>query len=164
MLNTLRVLVGAMMGALVFIGIALFFVLAPEEREPGPPVVVLLGVVLLAVVLFVLIETLGYRVPKDPNAVTSPATAFQAMTLLRAALGESVAIVSVALAFLVTSGGLIVYLLGAVLGLGLLAWHAFPWSRPIRRSSEALRRAGVTPDLESVLGLPSRPTGPIQEL
>lgn len=163
MLLTLRLLVGAMMGALVFFGVAVMLVLGPEGGLDDPPPWILTGLLLLGGVLHVVIELYGYRVSTAQQALPTTAQVFQAMTIIRAALAESVAIAALGLAFVVEQGGVLIYLLGAVLGLALLGWHAFPWKRPIRRTADALRVADVSNDLEAELGLPPRRAG-IEEL
>lgn len=162
MLRTLKGLVLAVMSALVVIGIALALVIEPSGSDElfASPWAPIAGVVVLGGVLFVVIDVIGYRAePISPTAspeeaVTHATAALQNSTMLRLALADSVAIISVALAFLVTEDGLYVYLVGAVLSLALLGFHVFPWQRPLARVDAALEREGAASPLRAELGLP----------
>ncbi|MBF4160174.1 hypothetical protein [Nocardioides acrostichi] len=151
MLQTLRMLSMTMMSSLVVIGVAMFFVLAPADGESTiAPTAWLLGIVVLGVAVAALVGALGYRLPPiapgtDPTrAGRESGQRFQAAMMLRIALCDAVAIVALALAFVVSEGGLSLYLLGAVISLGLMVLHVLPGEGPISRSERALERDGAT--------------------
>lgn len=62
--------------------------------------------------------------------------------ILRFALAESVAIVSIALTFAVTLTSVLIYLLGAAISLTLMAVHVWPSDRIIERVEQNLDREG----------------------
>ena len=134
MLLSLRSLVTALMGSLFFIAFALYFVVGSDEGTFEAPPA------------WVLLVQVG------------------AGLVLRGALSESVAIASLALAFIVTEGPFVTYLGGAVVSLLLFALHAYPSERTISRTEASLERDGGTSYLRHRLGLPPASTGPIQEL
>lgn len=160
-----RILVSALMGALVFIGVALFFVLPVDET---PPVWFLAALLAAGVGLHVVLEGIGYRTPPldpsldDATAATQATTRYQAGTILRFALCEAVAIASIALAFVLPVGGWFVYAAGAVVSLVLMAVHVWPSARPVGKYADALEAGGQRSGLREAFGL-SAP-GPIQRL
>ncbi|MDO9498265.1 MAG: hypothetical protein Q7J48_21345 [Nocardioides sp.] len=171
MLLSLRSLVTALMGSLFFIALALYFVLGTDgETFEAPAAWVLLTQVGAGLVLHVLITAIGYRTPPvapgtpPETAGRSSVAAMSTGTILRGALSESVAIASLALAFIVTEGQYVTYLGGAVVSLLLFALHAYPSERTISRTEASLERAGGTSYLRHQLGLPPGSAGPIQEL
>jgi len=177
MLLSLRTLVSALMGSLFFIALALYFVLAPgSDPQPGeglfdaPPAWVPVAQVAAGVVIHLLITAVGYRtpaiVPGTPpeTAGRTSAGAMSTGTILRGALSESVAIVSIALAFLVSEGSYLTYLGGALVSLVLFALHAFPSERTIARTEASLERDGGTSYLRHQLNLPPTSPGSVQEL
>ncbi len=171
MLMTLRTLASAMTGALFFLALALYFVLGSQEDAFGtPPLVVLGGQLLAGLALHLLIQAVGYRTPAiAPGTPTDQAgrtsgAAMTSGTVLRSALSESVAIASVALAFLVSEGQYVTYLTGALVSLVLFALHAFPSERTISRTEASLERDGGTSHLREQLALPPASTGPVQRL
>lgn len=177
MLLSLRSLVTALMGSLFFIAVAMYFVFSPgidpeagEALFDAPPTRVPLAQLAAGVVLHLLISAIGYRTPAiSPDtpaeaAGRTSAGAFSSGTILRGALSESVAIASLALAFIVTEGSYVTYLGGAVVSLALFALHAYPSERTIGRTETSLERDGGTSYLRHQLGLPATSTGAIQEL
>ncbi|MEJ7833833.1 MAG: hypothetical protein WKF79_13020 [Nocardioides sp.] len=168
MLKSLRNLVAALSGGIVMIGIASSFVL-PEDAGQETPVWLWLGIVGLGIAVFLLLETIGYRTaaiaPGTPAeaAERTSRMAFSTGTILRCAGSESVAVASLALAF-VFGGGITTYAVGAVVALALIAFHAWPSARPIEKTRASLERDGAVSHLHLALGLPPASTGPIQEL
>ena len=158
-LMSLRILVGALMASLVFITLALFFVLSGTDGafEVTP---VALAPVALGVVSHALATSVGYRVPAiapgTPRARAEEVSraAFQAATILRFALTEVVAIVSIAAAFVVGSGGFTVYVVGALVALGLVWWHCWPGERTFARVQPRLERDGGESYLREAYGQP----------
>ena len=158
-----RMLTGAIMGALVFIGIALFFALGTDAT---PPVWVPLAQLAAGGVVHLLVESIGYRVePLDPglserDAAVSARTRWQASMMVRMVLIEAIAILSLAAAFVI-DGGVWTYVGGAVVSLALLAVHVWPSSRSVTKSADALEARGQASFLRESFGLPA--AGPIQQ-
>ena len=140
----------AFMLSVVIITVAVLFVVpsAGEENEGGVPWAVVAGVLGWAVVVHLLVELVSYRVPRAGD----PVAAFRAGTVLRLALAQSVAVIGVALSFVVTTGSAAVMVVAALASLALLAVDAFPASRQVRRTEAALRSAGAPADLRHRLG------------
>ena len=166
-----RILAGSLMGALVIIPVALYAAVGSDEDALGRPDLLLLaGLPVLAVLLHVVLEAVGYRL-QPVDAGTDPEEArrvglarLQAATMLRFALSESVGIISVALCFVVSPGGFVLTLVGCACALVLMGIHVWPWSRPLEKSIAALEGAGARTGLRDVFGLAERPGGAIQEL
>lgn len=158
-----RILSGALMAGLVLVGIALFSVLGTEDTPPLWLVVAQLGA---GVGVHVLLESIGYRIRPldrdldDAQAELAARTAWQSSTMLRFALSEAIAIVSLVAAF-VLEGGILTYAVGAVVSLALMVVHVWPWSRPVGRVAAALEASGRRTGLREEFGVPS--PGPIQQ-
>jgi len=168
MISQLRTLASSMMGSLVMIAVALFFVLVtPTEELEAPPLWLLGAQVAAGVVVHLLVESVGYRARAIPPGTTETearrlaGAAFTTGTVLRFALCESIAFASVAAAFLVESGGYAGYLTGAAVSLLLMAVHAWPGEGPVGKTQTSLERDGARSYLREQLGLG---IGPIQEL
>ena len=160
-----RILAASLMGALVVMGVALAFVL---PAGGSLPVVVPVAQVAAGVVVHLLLEAVGYRLPALPTHLTDEEAAVQARTrwqtgmVLRFAMAEFIAIASIAAAFVLTDGDILVYLGGAVVSLVLMAIHVWPWSRPVGRTAAALEAGGKRSGLRETFGLAD--PGPIQPL
>lgn len=160
-----RILAGSLMGALLFMGFALFYVLPIDE---SPPLWVFLAQLVTGVAIHFFIETIGYRVRalevsmSDDEAAAAGRARWQSSMILRFALCEFVALASIAAAFVIEEGGFLIYAVGALVSLVLMAVHVWPWARPIGRTAEALESAGQPSYLREAFGL-SAP-GPIQRL
>lgn len=149
-----------LMGALVMIAVVTFPVLAADGLGPVLPVA--LGAQVAAgLVVHVLLETIGYRLrPVAPGAAPEAAeqhsvAQYQQWMILRFALSEAIAILSLAAAFVV--GAYTVYLGGMVVSLVLLALHVWPGERTVGKSITALERSGGRSNLRQRLGLPDGP-------
>lgn len=161
----------SLMGALVIIPVAVFFVVGGEDGALHAPATVLLVAVPAAgVAVHVLLEAIGYRVqpiapgtPED-DARSQAVARWQASMVQRFALSEAIAIVSLALCFVVDQGGYVLLLLGCATSLALMAVHVFPWSRPVGRVADALDRDGAHSGLREVFGTGRGPGGAIREL
>lgn len=171
MLITLRTVVLAVSSSLFFIALALYFVLGTGETAFDlPPAWVLGGQVVVAVAIHLLLNAVGYRTPAiapstpPDRAGSQSAAAFSSTTFLRMAFAESIAIASIAAAFLVPQGEYVTFLTGAVLGLALLAFHAVPSERTIAKVQASLERDGGVSHLRESLGAPAEQTGPIRRL
>lgn len=142
-LKNLRVLAGALMGAVVLLSVVVWFVV-PGRDYPPSWVAWILGAVALAA--FALAEQAGYRTdPVEPGARATwqqAVGAFQASMMLRLAVTEGVAILALVLTFLVTPATFMTYLIGAVLALILMAFHVWPTDRAIGAIEQSLDRAG----------------------
>jgi hypothetical protein len=166
-----RVLAGALMGALVVIAVVMYVVLgATEDVLAPPPLWLVAAQVVAGLAAHGFCEALGYRTrPLDPSldadeARTVARARFQAGMILRFAVCEAIAIVSLAMAFVVGEGGWLGYVTGAAVSLVLMAVHVWPWSRPVDRVRLALERDGASSGLGEDFGLSPRSAGPIQEL
>lgn len=156
MLSSLRTVVSAVMSSLVIMGVALWFVL--PRRTDLPDVMWLAVVAALGAGAAGLIRSVGFRAPAIAPGATSEESAeqarkaFQSGTFSRMAIAETPAIASIALAFVADEGGLVLYLLGAVISLGLLATYVVPSAATIARTQESLERDGGRVDLTTALG------------
>ncbi|GAA4121126.1 hypothetical protein GCM10022415_23540 [Knoellia locipacati] len=161
--QSVRILSTALMGALVFIGIAMFFVLGADDT---PPVWLVVAQVAAGVVVHLVIEAVGYRVqPLDPglsdaDAGTAARARWQSSMILRFALSEVIAIASLVAAF-VLEGGILAYAVGAVVSLVLMAVHVWPGARPVGKVAIALEAAGRRSTLREEFGVPA--PGPLQQ-
>jgi hypothetical protein len=163
--STLRMLVGAVVGALFLMAVALMFVLGF-----GAPAVWAV-VVLLAVGagMYVLLETVGYRVaPVSPSLAPEAAretavNAFRSSLMVRLSLAESVAVVGIVLAFV---GGhtVLLYDLGAAISVLLLAVHVWPSLRTVDKVVGRLEADGARTGLREVLGFGGTQDGPVTRL
>ena len=151
-----RILVGALMAALVFIGMALLFVLPLDQ---APPLWVPLAQLAAGAGIHLVLEAIGYRTPPLEPSLDDDAAAAQALVryqsgmFLRFALCEAVAIASIALAFVLPTGGWVVYGVGAVVSLVLMVVHVWPWSRPVGKAADALEASGRSSRLREVFGI-----------
>ena len=164
-LTNLRIIAVLMMCAPVSIGAALVAVLAPEDTATSAPAAwVPLAQVGAGIVLHLVISTTAYRAPAlepslpEPEARRRSLEAYRTSTMLRLALAESLAIISVALAFVLVRGGLWVYVVGAAISLVLLGYHGWPSERTVERVRAQLERDQGRSYLREELGLP--PTSP----
>lgn len=168
MLRQVQTVAGAVMGSLVMIAIALGIAFPEGERFDAPPLWLVAAQVLAAIVVHLAVEAIGYRAPAihpetgEAEARTISARAFTSGTVLRVGLCESIALASVAAAFLVDSGGYAGFLTGAAISLALMAVHAWPGAGPIEKTLASLERDGGRSYLREQLGLGT--VGPIQEL
>ncbi|WP_182378525.1 hypothetical protein [Nocardioides sp. WS12] len=162
-----RVLSGTLMGALVFIGLACFFVLPLDET---PPLWVPLAQLAAGIATHALLEAMGYHtLPLDPSLTSDDAAAqaraqWQSSMILRFALCESIAILSLALAFVLPEGGFLIYAGGALVALVLMVVHVWPWARPVRKFADTLESAGQASGLREAFGVLGASSGPIQRL
>ena len=160
-----RLVAGTLISGLLFIALALFFVLPTDEV---PPLWVPLAQLAAGVAVHVMVEAIGYRpAALDPSldeeaAVAQGMVRYQGAMILRFALIEAIAIVSIALAFVLPEGGFLTFAGGAVVSLVLMAIHVWPWARPVGRSAAALEAAGRRSGLREQFGHAS--SGPIQRL
>ncbi|MEP6650567.1 MAG: hypothetical protein ABJA74_11760 [Lapillicoccus sp.] len=163
-MQTLRFLVGAVIGALFLMAVALMFVLG---LGAPPPVSVALLLLLGAAVYFV-IETVGYRVKPVATDLSQDAARqegmrqFQSSLIRRLALAESIAIIGILLAFIART--VIVYDVGASVSILLLLVHVWPSERTVDRVVTGLERDGGRTGLREMLGLGGTTDGPVTRL
>lgn len=143
-LRAARVVVGAMMVALVVFGVVARLIMGSAWPEQAW---VWITVLLVVAIGGVLAATLGLRVRPIP-AGTHPAEvrrlagdALTSTTMLRAALTEAPAIVAFALAFLVDAW--VVYAVGGAMSLVLMAVLAWPSATVLHRLAAALDAEGA---------------------
>lgn len=164
---TARILAGSLMGALLFIGFALFYVLPVDET---PPPWVFLAQVVAGVAIHFFLEAVGYRVQaldvsmSEDGAATAARVRWQSSMILRFALCEFVALASIAAAFVIEEGGFLIYAVGALVSLVLMGVHVWPWARPVGRTADALESAGQPSYLREAFGLSAPGPGPVQRL
>jgi membrane protein YdbS with pleckstrin-like domain len=153
-LAQLRILAGTLISALVVLAVVLTPVLGLDGY---PPVWVPVALGVLAVVMHLLVEAVGYRVPAiapgtaAADAAPTGRAAFQTSMVLRFALCESVALVAVVAAFVVEPRTAMTYIVGGTLSLLLMAWHVWPSDRLVRRVEQQLDRDGGSSRLATVL-------------
>lgn len=165
------ILAGALMLALVIIPVALYFVVSTDEEAlQMPSLALLVALPVAGVLVHVAVEAVGYRTqpiapgtPED-EARSQSVARWQAQMVQRFALCEVIAIVSIALCFVVSPGGYVLTLVGCATSLVLMAVHVFPWSRPVNRFTDSLEKDGARSGLPEAFGMPPRSGGAIQEL
>lgn len=168
MLRQVQMVAGAVMASLVFIAVALAVVFPEGERFDAPPLWLIGAQVAAAVVLHLLVEAVSYRArpihPETDQAAAriEAARAFTSGTVLRLGLCESIALASIAAAFIIETGGYVGFLTGAAVSLALMTVHAWPGKGPVQKTAASLERDGGRSYLREQLGL--GPVGPIQEL
>ncbi len=164
-MQTLRMLVGAVVAALFLMAVAISVVLG----FAAPPWWAVLLLLVLGAVVYLALDRLGYRVaPVSPalppdEARTKAVSAFQASLMRRLALAESVAIIGLVLAFV---GGrtVLIYDLGAAISVLLLALHVWPSIRTVDRVVSELERDGAHTGLREMLGFGGSTDGPVTRL
>ena len=163
-MKTLRFLVGAVIGALFLMAVALMFVLGL-----GPPPLLSVALLLaLGAGVHFLIETVGYRVTAvDPSQSEDAAREegmkqFQSSLMRRLALAESIAIIGILLAFIAKT--VIIYDVGASISILLLMIHVWPSERSVDRVVTSLERAGAQTGLREMLGFGGTQDGRVTDL
>ncbi|MFC4784321.1 hypothetical protein ACT8ZV_07590 [Nocardioides sp. MAHUQ-72] len=166
-----QVLTGATIALLVVLGVVAHNALVTEEPLAPPPLWLLATQGVAGLAAHLLCDTIGYRAPAlAPSTPREDATriavaSFQSRLMLRIALSESIALMSLSAGFVLGGAGAWpAYLSGAAVSAVLLAVHCWPWSRPVDRTERALAREGARVELRQAFGLEPRLTGPIQEL
>lgn len=161
--QSVRILSGALMGALVMMGLVLFLVLGTDAT---PPLWVPIAQLVAGVAVHLLVEAIGYRPAplapsmSDNEADAAARTAWQSAQMMRFALIEAIAIGSFVLAFVI-DGGVVTYVGGALVSLALMAVHVWPGSRPVGKTAAALEAQGRKTTLREAFGQSS--PGPIQQ-
>lgn len=145
-LSTLRVTAGALVTTPLFILLAVSFVLPRDDGTA--PMWAFGAVAMVALAATSVVTTVGYRTaaiapgtPEDQARATSLA-ALTSTTLLRCALTEAIAILGLALAFVVPQGGLVLCIAAAATSVVLSILFSFPSDRIVGRIRESLEREG----------------------
>jgi len=155
-LRGLQIVVGSMTAGIILIGIA-FALILPLA---APPVLGVVGLVVLAASLHLLIERQGYRAAPLPPGATVARTrqvaqaTFQRLLFIRAILAETPALAGIVVAFVVVPSSWFTYAVGAALALVLVTRHAWPTSRTVDRVVAVLEAGGTPSGIHEVLGLP----------
>ena len=156
-IKSTRILVSVLASALVVFGVVLYSGL-PNGNYP--PIWVPWALGGLAVISHLLSRTLGFNLKPVPagtlptEAMAMAGAAFQASTILRFALSESVAIIAIVLSFAVPPASWMTYLIGGVLALILLAVNVWPSTSVISKAQQQLDRDGGRSFLgDALLGL-----------
>jgi hypothetical protein len=163
-MQTLRVLVGAVIGALFLMAVALMFVLGLG----APPMLSVALLLLLGAGAYFLLESVGYRVKAvDPNQSEDAARQegmkqFQSSLMRRLAVAESVAVIGILLAFLAKT--VIIYDVGASISILLLMIHVWPSERSVDRVVTSLERDGARTGLREMLGFRGPQDGSVTDL
>ncbi len=161
-IQTLKILVGAVVAALFLMAVALTFVLGFGPPPIGTVVILLV----LGVLAHVLIENVGYRaaaLPLDLDATTARSRAvavFRTTLMMRLAMSESVAFFGLVFAFVGRT--VLTYDLGAAISVLLLALHVWPSRRSVDRVVANLEKDGAQTGLSALLGFGGPMDGPIQ--
>jgi hypothetical protein len=160
--HTLRILCGALLGSQIVMLLAVSAALGATAFDE-PPLWALVVVVIVGAAEAVVLSVFGYRVPAiapgmpDDERRSAVVRAVQSSTVLRFAIAEAVAIISVALAFVVGDGGAVVCTIGVAISLTLSALHVWPSERVVARIREGLERDGGVSHLDEVLDAPPPP-------
>ncbi|MGH3354049.1 MAG: hypothetical protein ACRDPS_25530 [Nocardioides sp.] len=135
----------------------------PDPDLQLPSAYVIGGQVAAGVIMALLCSTVGFgAAPVTPGTLPEKATneglqKHQTSMILRLVLSEVVALASLALAFVLTEGQLLTYVIGAVITLALMAFFAYPSARNIRRLEAQLDSAGARSGLAEAFGLGDGP-------
>lgn len=152
----LRSLSLSVMSAPLFIALALWFVFTDDRFASPEPwaagIVAVAGAVAAVAVLSVGFRSVAIK-PGTPSgeAARTAALAFQSGTILRFALSELPMIVALVLAFVVTEGGYLTYLLGMAIALVLMLLFVLPSDSSIARAQRSLEREGAVVPLREHL-------------
>lgn len=158
-LQPLQMIAASFIGMIPMLGIVMVLVAGLEEYLSP---VVAGALFLLNVLAFGLAEVIGYRTPairpgtSPEEARRSGLAALQSSTMLRLAITDAPAILSLVAAFVLMPTSAWTYLVGAFWALLSVAWHGWPTSRVIRRVEASLDREGGRSHLSEAVGLPAR--------
>ena len=143
---SLTTVVGTMLAMIPMLSLVMWFVLPTDGIGDLPRGWAPILIVALAVGAYTFCELVGFRTtPLPPGGQPADLEKqswqqFTSSTFVRFAICEAVFLVSIAIAFVVSSYWII--LIGAVLALPLVAWEAWPGRRTQLRFAAALESAG----------------------
>ena len=168
-MRTARMLTLSFMSIVVGLGVVV--ALSVPDADLGmPPIYVIGGQVMAGVVFFLLCSTIGFQTGPiaagtDPEKASREALGkHQTSMLLRLVFSEAIAIASLAVAFVLTEGQLLTYVIGAVISLALMAYFAYPSARNIRRVEAILDSSGARSGLAEAFGVGKGPASTHQIL
>jgi hypothetical protein len=157
LIKPLRILIGVSGSSLVMFGVFVYFILPNGDY---PPIWVAWALGGLALTSHLLCQTVGFNLKPVPagtlpaEAMAMAGAAFQASSVLRFALSESVAIVALVLSFAVLPASWMTYPIGGVLALILLAVNVWPGTAVISKAQQRLDQdGGQSFLLDALLGL-----------
>lgn len=157
-LRQLRIMVGALIAAPLFILVAMWFVLGHTLTDPTPwPFVI--AVVAIGLIGELVLRTYGYRTVVLPRCLSPEETlarsrlSYQAALFRRMSIAELPLLIALALSF-VTYGGFYLVLFGAAVTLNLLVVHVWPTQRSVDRTAASLELNGANSRLREALDLP----------
>lgn len=148
-LASLRITSTALVTAPLVILLAVSFVL-PSDEGGFAPAWAWAGLAVAAVAAGGIVSTVGFRTPAiapgttEEEARRASTAALTSTTILRCALTEAVAIVGLALAFVVPEGGLMLYVVAAVVSVVLSILLSWPSERIVDKVRASLEREGGT--------------------
>ncbi|MGN0063955.1 MAG: hypothetical protein ACI379_06910 [Nocardioides sp.] len=152
-----RILALAVAAMLPVILLAMWFVLSGPDAYVVRPAH-LGGLLVAGVATSYLIDAVGYRVQPlrtgaDAGEVQrSVRGQWTSQQVVRTALSEAVALVSLALAFVAGDGGFLIAVVGVLVSLVLFAVHAWPSRRAVDRIASGLEAAGTPSGLRESFG------------
>lgn len=166
-----RILSTAMTSAAVLVGLVGTIAIARINRPVDRPWLVAVPF-LLALALHLLAERIGYRVRAleptslPPARTRSSQMAWQSTAILRLAITESLGIIGLAFAFVLSHGQLVMLWTSVALSLGLMLFHGQPWRRPVLKVTAGLEAGGATSSLPEMFGVArtEHPHGVVKEL
>lgn len=157
-LRSVQMLALAFMSMIVVLGVVVYLSV-PDADLALPSTYVIGGQVVVGVVIALVLSTIGFRVaPITPGTAPEKAKGealqkHQMSLILRLVLSELVALVSLALAFILTEGQVMTYVVGGVISLALMAFFAYPSAGNVRRVEASLDSAGAQSRLAETFGV-----------
>lgn len=147
MTQSYRVLVLALMGAPLLIGLVLYFLIGGSIFDPWTPNVPIMAAFLLVEATVALVGSMMFNMtpalkPGDDGTSADSFMAFQTNSILRFALTEVPLIMALAAAFILTSGGYLLYLMVMVLTEFILLLNVYPTRHNLLRFEAAQEREG----------------------
>jgi hypothetical protein len=158
-LTAARRLTLALAGGVVLIAVALGLAVSDDSARPGQtlPIWPYVVIVAFAALIALVVQLYGYRVPTLPAGLPAEEArerglqAFTQSMVIRFALCESVALVSIALTFVASPRSVQTYYLGGAAALILMAYHVWPGQQVVGRVQQGLDREGGHSDLVTAL-------------
>ncbi|MFI5623212.1 hypothetical protein ACIA03_07070 [Nocardioides sp. NPDC051685] len=160
-LRSAQMLALAFMSMIVVLGVVVYLSVADADLTL-PSTYVIGGQVAAGVVIALIVSTIGFRVaPITPGTAPEEAKGealqkHQMSMILRLVLSELVALVSLALAFILTEGQVMTYVIGGAVSVVLMALFAYPSAGNIRRVEASLDSAGAQSRLAEAFAASSR--------
>lgn len=157
--RNLQVLCVALMSSLIVVLVAVSAALS-SDGVGQTPLWAFAVLLVLGVVEVMLLGAFGYRTAAIPagtpeaDARKASLAALQATTIIRFVIAEAIALVSVALAFLVDEGGLYLVFVGVAIAELLMVLHVWPSERVVGRIQQSLERDGGRSYLREALDSP----------